>query len=180
MNEESAAVLHQIKRDIHGAAIHVPPKCDYCGGPAAATGRVQYEVLRLGDLKAVERLFDHLSMWLLDALRCEHCIIEAIDPATDGYDEALVWVSFVETNRQLTVDASAVELIDFSPHPEGYYPPKTNPVLMLQYSDPGLARWMRLQRLIERNHDTPELLEQFEPYIPNGREIPPEVSELLG
>lgn len=167
--------VSELQRDIHGHRVVSARLCDYCGGTVGIDEPVLYEVIRIVDLRAVERLFGPLEGWVPDAARCQACHRETLSPATEGIDEALVRLELTESAGMLRLDATTLEVVDYAPSGEGYHPPKLNPRLMAAYEDLGLARWIRLQQLQELIEAADATETTISRLIDLSREIPPDL-----
>ncbi|WP_148414164.1 hypothetical protein [Haloferax sp. KTX1] len=123
----------------------------------------------------IERIFTPPTEWLPDAVRCQNCNIEKIDPSTEGFDEALVMVHLNESNGILSIDASSMTVVDFSPNGDGHYPPMFSPVLMSRFCDLGLARWIRVKHLLEMDNWSGDVMPIIRKAVRQSRDIPPGV-----
>lgn len=105
--------------------IHTTPVlvCDYCDAAIDTTEPVMYEAIRVADMPNLEKVLDPPQEWILDAARCRDCDIERLDPATEGYDEALLFLAVSKSDGIVSVDPSTLTVADLSPNEEGYYPP---------------------------------------------------------
>ncbi|KTG16553.1 hypothetical protein [Haloferax profundi] len=165
----------QLRSNIHGEHVAEAHVCDYCGTEVKIGQPVQYDVIRVADLPNIERIFSPPSEWHPDAVRCQNCNIDKIDPATDGFDEALVMVHLNESNGILSIDASSMTVVDFSPNGDGYQPPMFSPVLMSQFEDLGLARWIRVKHLLEFDDGSGDVMPIIRKGVRKSKDIPPNV-----
>jgi hypothetical protein len=148
-------------------------RCDYCGGSLDLRNSVQYDVLRVVDSPALDRLFDVPDAWGPDAARCPSCERDAVAPATEGFNEALVTVSIVESTGDLRIDASSLTVDDASLADDGYSPPAIKPQLIAAHGDLGIARWLRLAWFFESETVPDEAVSQLRPIVEASDEVPP-------
>lgn len=169
--------IDELKHDIHGERVADEHQCDYCGAVVEIDGPVQYEVLRLTDMQSIEQLPDVPSGWVPDALRCAACERAELEPTTDGVDEVLIEVRLANSADVLSIDASSITVVDFSPGEEGYYPPLVDMQLLMRFRDLGLTRWMRIQHLLELDDGTGDVGEALRTCVKHSLEVPPSLSE---
>lgn len=162
----------ELRQDIHGDIVVNPPQCDYCGRAVAIDQPVLYEVVRIADMPNLEQLFAPPTDWFADALRCHRCDIDAVSPATEGFDEALVCVNLAESNEVVSIDASSLTVVDCSPVDAGFYPPMVSLAVLEQTGDLGLGRWARVQGLFEYGDQRSPLVAAVREAVEFSREIP--------
>jgi len=176
-NTVPESVRDALVSDLHGESLGTDTgvKCDFCGSLVDITSSVQYEALHLTDLDGVKNALGVPDMWLLDGVRCGDCEIEAIEPETDGIEEALLVVSVAEANGVYSVDTTDLEIVSFSPGDEGYYPPVVPLQAFLEQVDVGMARWHRIRELLEFGDEivTTNPIKQI---LSNSLEIPPSIA----
>ncbi len=165
-----------LRSALDGIPVVAAARCDYCGGPLDLRHSVQYDVFRVVDVPALARIFDVGEMWMPDAARCPSCERDAIDPATEGFDEALVRVSLVETAGELAIDTSSLTVDDASLADDGYYPPAVAAELIADYDDLGIARWLRLAWFFETETVPDEAVAELRPILEASEEVPPGLS----
>lgn len=176
MAEPSADLdVAELRSDIHGERVAEARACDYCGATLDVEQPVMYDVIRVADLPNLEQLFDVPTGWIPDASRCQQCERDTLAPATDGFDEALVMVDLVESNDILSIDATSLTPVDVSLDGEGYYPPHVDPRLVAGYSDLGLARWIRVQWLLEHDDGSSSAVAVVRQAVEQSQDVPPEV-----
>jgi hypothetical protein len=172
----------ELRHDLHGATvgtIHTTPMlvCDYCDAAIDTTDPVMYEAIRVADMPNLEKLLDPAEEWVLDTARCPDCEIDHLDPATDGYDEALLLLGVTEADGILSVDSSMLTVADLSPDGEGYYPPLIEAQTLVGTDDLGYARWLRMKAHIEQMRTSSvasqEAVETLEAIIRGSEDIPP-------
>lgn len=84
---------------------------------------VLYDAIKVVDLPNLEQLLDPPSGWVLDAARCPDHGIEAFEYPSDGYAEALISVEVTGVGDDiLGIDGTSIEVLDYSPSADGYYP----------------------------------------------------------
>jgi hypothetical protein len=149
--------------------------CDYCGAALDLGQPVMYDVIRVADLPNLEQLFDLPTGWFPDASRCQQCERDTLAPATDGFDEALVMVELVELNGVLSIDATSLTPVDVSPDGEGHHPPYVDPRLVSRYGDIGLARWIRVQWLLEHDDGSSATVSVVRQAVEQSPDVPLEV-----
>jgi len=163
--------------DLHGESLGADAgvKCDFCGALVDIASPVQYEALHLTDLDGVKNALGVPDMWLLDGVRCGDCEIDAIEPETDGIEEALLVISVTETNGVYGVDTTDLEIVSFSPGEDGYYPPVVPLQTLLEQVDVGMVRWHRIRELLEFGDEiaTRNPIKQI---LSNSLEIPPSIA----
>lgn len=165
----------ELRSDIHGERVAEARACDYCGAAIDCGQPVMYDVIRVADLPNLEQLFDLPTGWFPDASRCQQCERETLAPATGGFDEALVMVELAESNAVLSIDATSLTSVDVSPDGEGYQPPYVNPRLVSGYADIGLARWIRVQWLLEHDDGSSTTVAVIRQAVEQSPDVPPEV-----
>ncbi len=165
----------ELRQDIHGDIVVNPPQCDYCGRAVAIDQPVLCEVVRIADMPNLEQLFAPPVDWFADALRCHRCAVDAVSPATEGFDEALVRVTLAESNEVVSIDASSLTVVGCSPVDEGYYPPMVSLNVLAQSGDIGVARWVRVQGLFEYGDQTSPLVAAVREAVEFSRESPIEL-----
>jgi len=166
--------LSKIQRAIHRNPIAPQCRCDYCAQPVDSNGPVLYEVIRVVDLPYLQQILRLPDVWFPDALRCDDCAIETIDPATDGYDEALVRVDLMTANETVRIDTGSIELVDYSPTSDGYQPPVVAPSQIVQDSDVGVGRWIRVAAYLDTELRTPpDLVAHFTAICDHSSDVPP-------
>lgn len=176
MTESSTDLdVSQLRSDIHGERVAAEAACDYCGAPLDSGQPVMYDIIRVADLPNLEQLFDLPAGWFPDAVRCQACERDTLAPATDGFDEALVMVHLAESNDLLSIDASSTTVVDFSPDGEGYFPPKVDPRMVSEYADVGLARWIRVQWLLDHDDGSSSTVAVVREAVNQSPEVPPEI-----
>jgi len=166
--------ISTIKNDIHGERVANTPACDYCGAELNTEEPVMYDVIRVADMPNLERVFDLPSGWFPDAIRCQQCERDTLSPGTDGFDEGLLIIHLSESNGILSIDSSSIAPVDFSLVGQGYYPPHVSPQMVSQFSDLGLARWIRVKWLLEHDESS-QLVSIVRKGVEESKEIPPEV-----
>lgn len=133
-----------------------------------------YGVVRVVDLPLLQKVIRLPDVWLPDALRCDDCAIETIDPATDGYDEALVRVDIVTANETVRIDTGSIELVDYSPTSDGYQPPVVARSQITQNYDVGVGRWIRIAAYLDPElHVPPGIIEHFTELCEHSSDVPP-------
>ncbi len=168
--------IEGLKRDLHGTSVGNAGSfvCGYCECDIPIGKPVCYEAIRLGALPNLKAVIETPDGWGLDAARCESCAIEAIEPATDGFDEVLLELAVTESNGVLSSDATDLTVLSYSPDGDGFYPAPVSLQTLIDTRDYGQARWLRLKYLLE----TPELVETlpqtFINHLANAPEVPPE------
>lgn len=165
--------------DLHGERVGGPRGlvCDYCGAAMPTGAPVCYEALRVADFPNLDQLLEVPDGWHLDAARCQDCELDAIDPATDGYDEALIMVTITETDGVLSLDASQLSVVDFVPTETGYYPPVLTREMLVDPQDYGVCRWLRQQGILEQPAATEAVREAAWESLRHSKEIPPQLEE---
>lgn len=181
MSESTSTYADELRRKLHGEQVGTPYSlvCDFCSTEIDIAEPVMYDALRVVDMPNLETLINPPKEWILDAARCRACESESVDPATDGYDEALILLSINESNDILSADTSNMTVVDVSPHEEGYYPPVIDPNLLIKSDDAGFARWIRMIGILDdsRSNNYPQLVEEsIETMIRHSREVPPDVN----
>jgi hypothetical protein len=171
----------ELRHDLHGERVDRPNPfvCDYCDAEISTEEPVMYETLRVVDMPNLEKLVESPEEWILDAARCRNCEIENLEPATDGFDEALILLSINESNNILSADTSGMTVADVSPDGEGYYPPQVDITVLFGTNDPGYARWIRMISLLDNieSEDYPEeVVESLREAIRRSKEVPPSVN----
>jgi len=172
MSEDSLD-LATLRSDIHGEPVVPERICDYCGASLPDDGPVQYDIIRITDMPNVEEFFPIPDGWFPDAARCRDCERDAVTPATDGMDEALVTVHLAEGSDIVSVDASSLTIADYAPADVGYYPPKMFPDLIARYQDAGLVRWIRIERLFEMDDGSSDVIAKLRTAVTLSKEVPP-------
>lgn len=165
-----------IQTDIHGERVGPDCPCDYCGEPVDTDRPVLYDVVRVAALPALRQVADLPPNWLPDAVRCPDCHRETVSPATDGFEEALVTVSLAASNGHLRIDASSIDLVDYSPTIEGYSPPAVSPPMVQQSDGVGIGRWLRVAGFLNADSQDPEVTEYFTRICANASDVPPELA----
>lgn len=165
-----------IQADIHGEYVQPECLCDYCGDPVDTDRPVQYDVVRVAALPALRQVADLPPDWLPDAVRCRACHRETVSPATDGFEEALVTVSLAASNGHLRIDASSLDLVDYSPTIEGYSPPAVSPPMVQQGEGVSIGRWLRVAGFLNADSQDPEVREYFTQICANASDVPPELA----
>ncbi|GCF14471.1 hypothetical protein Harman_24060 [Haloarcula mannanilytica] len=89
----------------------------------------------------------------------------------------LIEVRLANSADVLSIDASSIAVVDFSPGDEGYYPPLVNLQLLKEFGDLGLTRWMRIQQLLELDDGTGDVGEALRTCVKHSLEVPPSLSE---
>jgi hypothetical protein len=164
--------LSKIQRAIHRSPIAPQCRCDYCAQSVDSNGPVLYDVIRVVDLPYLQQILRLPDVWLLDALRCDDCAIETIDPATDGYDEALVRVDLVTANETVRIDTGSIEFVDYSPTSDGHYPPMIAPSQITQDYDVGVGRWIRIAGFLDAEPQHPETIAHFTTICERSSDVP--------
>ncbi len=162
-----------LRAGIHGTPVGDAARCDYCGGDLDLRSSVQYDVLRVVDVPALDQLVDVPDQWTPDAARCPSCARATVAPATAGFGEALVTLSVVESTGGLRIDASSLTVDDASPADDGYAPPAVPPQLVADNADLGIARWLRLAWLFEADTVPEAAVSQLRPLVEASEEVPP-------
>lgn len=181
MSDATPEVTNELKRDLYGERVDRPNPfvCDYCDAEISTKEPVMYEALRIVDMPNLEKLVESPEEWMLDAARCRNCEIESLEPATDGFDEALILLSINESNGVLSADTSEMTVVDISPDGEGYYPPQVDIAMLFETNDPGYARWTRTIGLLDNIESDAHPEDIFEPMreaIRQSKEVPPSVN----
>lgn len=181
MSDGTPKFTDELKHDLHGEQVGKAHQfiCDYCDGKISITEPVMYEALRVVDMPNLEKLIGPPDEWMLDAARCRNCEIERLDPATDGYDEALILLSINESNSILSADTTNMTVVDVSPDGEGYYPPLVGLTLLVKRRDPGYPRWMRMKGVLDNleSGDYPaDFVKSMRETVRQSKETPPDVS----
>ncbi|KTG11322.1 hypothetical protein AUR64_04370 [Haloprofundus marisrubri] len=142
--------LEQLKRDIHGERVGRNNTfcCDFCEVQISLEEPVMYDIVSVYDLANIEALSNPPKGWILDAARCENCEVDAVEPKTDGWKEAVVLFSIAESNGILSADASELTLIDYSPGDEGHHPPSIPLSALTTPGGVSMARWGYLKTLL--------------------------------
>lgn len=180
MSDTTSKSPDELKRNLHGEPVGEPHRfiCDYCATEINTAEPVMYEALRVVDMPNLERAIDLPDEWILDAARCRDCEIEDLEPATDGYDEALFLISINDSGGVLTADCSELTMVDVSPDGEGYYPPRIPISVLAEGTDPGYARWTRTKGILEDlasgNYD-PDFVRKMQEAVKQSRDIPPSI-----
>lgn len=180
MSKTTSKLVDELKRDLHGEQVGRPHAlvCDYCDAEIDITEPVMYESLRIVDMPKLEQLLELSDEWVLDAARCRDCEIESLKPATDGYDEALILLSINESSGVLSADSSELTVVDVSPDGEGYYPPRIPANVVAEVGDPGYARWLRTEAVVddlESGEYPPDVAELIRKEVKKSKEVPPSV-----
>lgn len=168
-----AATKETLKREVHGEGVVTSRLCDYCGAHFEIDDPVQYDVLRVGDMANLKAMIPAPVTWLPDAARCHDCEVDTIEPATDGFDEALVSLTINDSNGVLSVDTTTLTVVDFSPDGDGYQPPLFSPTLVTQRQDLGLVRWIRIEQLLALDTGESDIVEIIRSAAEQSPEIPP-------
>jgi hypothetical protein len=176
MTAPSEVDLTTLRRDIHGAPLRAHHQCDYCGGPLDTRRAVLYDAIRAVDVPALSHLTASPPRWIPDAARCPDCECDSIRPATAGYDELLVWLSLTHRNDVARIDTSSATVVAYAPPTEGTPPPMIDTELIVRFTDFGLPRWIRIQRLLEyTGTGTGTALERIREIVADTPEVPPEI-----
>lgn len=181
MSEATSRFTDELKRDLHGerAGSRRTLVCDYCDAEIDTAEPVMYEALRVVDMPNLQKLIDPPEGWTLDAARCRDCEIESLEPATDGYDEALILLSINESSGILSADSAEMTIVDTSPDGDGYYPPKVPGNVLAEANDPGFARWTRMKGILDSlksDDHPPEFVELLRKGVKQSKEVPPSVN----
>ena len=180
MSDTASESLDELKHDLHGERVGEQHRfiCDYCGTDINTVEPVMYEALKVVDMPNLERAIDLPDKWILDAVRCQSCEIEGLEPATDGYDEALIFISINESGGVRSADCSELTVVDVSPNGKGYYPPRIPFSVLANGTDPGYARWTRTKGILEDlasgDYD-PDFVRKMQEAVKESRDIPPSV-----
>lgn len=184
MTKSQSEYTGEFRHDLHGETVgitHITPifVCDYCDTIIDTAEPVMYEAIRVADMPNLEKLFAPPQEWILDAARCRDCEIEQLDPATNGYDEALLVLTVHEADGIQSVDASTLTVVDLSPAEKGFYPPLSWAHTLTETGDLGHARWLRMQAHLEDMKTSarapPEAVEMLEDIIKRSKDIPPSI-----
>ncbi|WP_224337876.1 hypothetical protein [Haloprofundus halobius] len=142
--------VEQMKRGIHGERVGCNNSflCGFCEVHIPIGKPVMYDIVRVYDLPFFERYTNPPEGWILDAARCESCEVKAVDPKTDGWEEAVVLLSIVESNGVLSADASKLTLVDYSPGNEGHHPPPIPLSTLMGASSVSITRWGYLKTVL--------------------------------
>lgn len=167
-----------LTHDLHGTDVNQsdPFICDYCNANIPINEPVLYEAIRIGEMPNLKAILNTPPGWGLDAARCQACDIDTIEPATDGFDEALVMLTIKESNGIRSADSSQLTVVDYSPNGDGYYPPPVDPQLIAKMNDFGPARWIRLRYVLEQPGFTEKVSQEYLEALKQSREIPPDVN----
>ena len=133
-----------------------------------------YEAIRAVDVPALSHLTASPPRWIPDAARCPDC--NAICSATAGYDELLVWFSLTHRNDVARIDASLATVVAYAPPTEGTPASMVDTELIVRFTDAGLPRWIRVQRLLESTHTgTGTVLGRIREIVSDTPEVPPAI-----
>jgi|GEM_PF-2734693 len=152
-----AAVVESLRQDIHGERVISARRCDYCTGTFSIEAPVLYEVARYSDVDYFTDTLGIPETWIPDAARCTACTRTTIEPATEGVEELLIRIGVTETRGLLRLDASELEIIEYSPSSTGYEAPPVQLNVLLDTGDPGAIRWQRLKHVYGMDAAPPEV-----------------------
>lgn len=180
MSDSSPKFADELKHDLYGERVGLMDTfiCDFCDNKIDISEPVMYDALRVADMPNLEMLVDSPEEWMLDAARCRNCEIENLDPATDGFDEALIFIRINESNGVLSADTSEMTVVDTSSDKEGYHPPLVEITLLIGTGDPGLARWMRMKNTLDNlgSDDLPaDFVKSMRKAVRQSKEVPPSI-----
>lgn len=185
MTESALNDRDALRRDLHGTPVglvHTTPilRCDYCDTVVETTDSIVYEALRVANLPMLETFLDPPVEWILDAARCHTCAVQQLQPATAGYDEALVRFAVTERDGILNVDGSTLRVVDLALAGEGYAPPQLGTQTLAESGDVGVARWLRLRAHIEQvsaaSNDSPAAVKRLTELVNRSSEVPPRLT----
>lgn len=166
---------NEIQAALHGERVGQDGQifCDYHDDPKRIPPDepIMADCIRVVDLPDWELLLDPPDTWLLDAVRCRDCGANAPTYPTTGYEEALIMVSLTDANGILSVDASTLRVIHYSPADEGHAPPETDSMLAEGTDDAGIARWSRLIGWLQTDPPAP-VSDHLEQLIDNSPDAP--------
>jgi hypothetical protein len=180
MDDATPDFTDELKHDLYGERVGRPHAfvCDYCDAEISIAEPVMYEALRVVDMPNLEFLLDSPEEWILNAARCRNCEIESLEPATDGFDEALILLSINESNGILSADTSKMTVVDISPDGEGYYPPLVPINIITEIDDPGYARWTRTKGVLngpKSDYHFSNFAELMRKAVKQSKEVPPSI-----
>jgi hypothetical protein len=94
---------------------------------------------------------------------------KVLDPATEGYDEALLILAVNNSEGIQSIDASTLTVVDLSLSEDGYCPPLSWVHTLMESNDLGRAQWLRMQAHLEdmkiSSSAPPEAVEMLEDII---------------
>jgi hypothetical protein len=182
MSKTQSEYTTELRHDLHGETVgivHTTPilVCDYCGATIDTTEPVMYDAIRIADMPHLTTLLDPPQEWVLDTARCRDCEIERLDPATEGYDEALVVLTVHDADGIQSVDTTTLTVVDLSLAGDGYYPPLSWAHTLTETDDHGHARWLRMQAHLEELKTAPDAppaaVDMLQDIIKRSQDIPP-------
>lgn len=143
MSDTSGGVeVAELRSAIHGAPVgrRGVVYCDFCEEEVPIDDPLVYDVVRVYDLATLEALLDFPERWFPDAARCKGCAVETVFPETDGWEEAIVRVEVNASNGVLSLDASSLIVLDYSPGDVGEHPPPI-PLSVVNQTGYSFSRW---------------------------------------
>lgn len=143
MSDTSGGVeVAKLRSAIHGAPVgrRGVVYCDFCEGVVPIDEPLVYDVVRVYDLATLEALLDFPEQWIPDAARCRNCAVETVFPETDGWEEAIVRVEVNSSTDVLSLDASSLTVLDYSPGDVGTHPPPI-PLSAVNRTGYSFSRW---------------------------------------
>ena len=156
-NSLSASDVAALRDDLHGQDLAVESTqqpdgdrqlhCDFCEATLSANTPLQIDAIRNYDMHNLDRMLGPLEGWWIDSVRCPDCAVDRVYPPTDGWEEAVVSCSPMEQNGVFSVDATDLSVLDYSPGPEGHYPPAFD-VATIDQVGVSFCRWSFLYRYL--------------------------------